>query len=1169
MLTGFCLVIALGSTIVDPAFGQPPGTLPPSDMLGVGQSTANGTEATQSAESAGQPGNGDSREVNPKAFLFLDEAGNPVIVPGMTFEKLDELLSLKEGNERPKPLYTIETVEVRGRVAETSAELTVTVRIDLEPTGGRWVTVPMRMDNFHRTGPAEVSGIDSYRVDLGGAQEGHVVHLTSDIRRSVVVSMQVVSRVTPAPSTSIDFRLPEAPSHVELEIPSADVSATILGRGDEVLATDPGQNATAVTVDGGGGKFSVRFGAQLPVIDDRPVLESESRIMVDWQQADNSPIVAHEISVRSGRGDLSAFSLRLPDTAPLLQQPVVRGGTPFEVADPLDSDRVTAATDDDAGGRVIRVVPVGDRGDSRTEIAVATQLRSEEGRPGGRVIIRPVAVDDAIEQSGEIEIRVPREYRLRWEPRPWVNSLWDQTDADALTGRSYRFRFDRVPFELPVWLSARAKRLRVEGDYRLTFYDTLASLRLLLKTSGGVPDSRILPIDIGTWNLQSLAVGGTNLPADADQTGSLLEIDLASLPNGGENDQIEIVLVSPLGEDQDRVEFDMPRVAGDPELIGGAASSLTVSAQADFRFIADLTASQGIGENLRVQPPSAADAAPSSADTSETTASSIASPLAGLGGGRRGESAYESRYALPDISQSPRLAGFLVTERPGVSLAAEAHFSIQQGRLVESIEWTVYPRSGLRGRLPVVWGETPIEAAADPSDAEGDEAERNTEAATLDGDPIHQLGAIPFWTVTVDDAAAILRANADGEYSIFSDGLSVGPHKIRFRRERDLPSAWGDATRSDRTYRLAGCILPRPDVGELTLRGAMLVRFSGQSAVELSARDSQGRWTDELILATLPPAELPLRLRRVDQELDQAVVRRAVLRTSVSRQRQSDQLVATVYGGETLRLPLSPAAMAARVVATVDGQDAEVLREDDDACSVQLGTAGNHVVVLQLYADREAAMGIEQIRPLLGLPTVTERFFWEVLTPRDDHLIWSSPTTAQAMQWLFDRWRLYRQPRQSTADLTEWAGGGGESRLPLGNRYLFVGIDPTDLRVITMSRLMIWLIVGSTVLVVSSLLSYFPVLRHPLLAVVGAILLAGMTSLLPDAAVLAGQVMLVAMTMVAVMAAVGYLLAPRRPARVLTTGGDSLERSSVRSSAYSGSAAVALEAPTHGSTEAR
>lgn len=186
----------------------------------------------------------------------------------------------------------------------------------------------------------------------------------------------------------------------------------------------------------------------------------------------------------------------------------------------------------------------------------------------------------------------------------------------------------------------------------------------------------------------------------------------------------------------------------------------------------------------------------------------------------------------------------------------------------------------------------------------------------------------------------------------------------------------------------------------------------------------------------------------------------------------------------------------------------------------------------------------EQVQPVLKLPISAERVFWEVITPKDDHLIWYTPILGQAMKWQFDRWHLHRQPLQTAAELAVWAGGQpSDSRLPQGNRYLFVGVEASGLRVVTMSRLAIWMLVGTIVLGVSCLLTYYPTLRHPLLAMFAAVFLGGLTWLLPDASVLVAQVMLVAMLMVGVIAGVGHLLVPRRPGRVLVPGGD---RSSLR-----------------------
>lgn len=1162
-------VLVIGIT----AQGQPPGTLPPAEAL------------------RGEPdAGGELRDFVPKMFLVLDEAGNPVPVPGMTFEKLDELLRLSEQRGQPSRLYSIQSVEIGGRVLASQAELTVRVQIELEPTGGSWVTVPLRMSNFHRLGPPDIAGIERYRVDLADEDGGHLLHLESRTACTVTVSMRVVARVTPPPAKTLQFDCPDAPTRVILDIPSPDVVASVIGQGDEVIATESTASETELTLSGRGGAFSIRFGVAAPRVEARPTLESETRLTLDWQQADNMPLVMQDLVVRSSGGDLPAFVLNLPAEASLLQQPSVRGDGPFEVVDSTEPEFASALLADEADSEAappddapvqIGVLPVEGRGDSRVELSLATQLRSQDGRPGGRIVIRPITVTDAVQQTGRLDVRVPREYRLRWQSVPWVTSQWDETDPESAGVRTYRFRFDRVPFELPMWLSARTRRLRIQGDYRLTLYDVAAVLRLSLRTTGGVPDSRLLPIEVGDWRVESVAIDGmpTN---EADQTDGLLEIDLAALPSGGESDQIDIVLNRPLAADDDRIELRLPRIAADTATIGTMSSTLAVTSESDFRFITDLDSSRGIGEVLRMHGPVAAP----QSDVGDTVGGTFKTPLdeaigssvPGIVGppmldslvGTAGASGtdFESRYAMADISQPVQLVGFLVLERPGVSLQADAELVVEGDQLVEVINWTVYPRSRLRGRLPVRWeGSQPAvegQFAGDPSAAD----DGDTSAA-------YRLSAVPLWSVMVDDRPAALKPDADGQYAIVSEALASGPHRIRFRRTREISSLLSDDLTPGSTVRLAGVALPRPAVSDLTTRGPIRVRLVGDDTVELSARHAPARWTDDLSLSSLPTTELPLRLRRVDRDRSDITVRRALLRTAASRDLQWDQLVALVHGDGLLSLELDrqlsgPGGDAIRGIhATVNGIEAEVTHDPAAGLLVRIPESGSHTLVLHLYTARRATMLADTVNPVLSLPVGTERFYWEVVTPRDDHLIWSAPTLGRAMQWQLDRWRLFREAMLDAGELASWAGAPAESRIPPGNRYLFVGVSAVRLQAVTMSRLMIWLVVGAAVLAVSCLLTYFPRMRHPLLAVCGAVLLAGMTSLLPDASVLAGQVMLLAMLMVAVMAAVGQLLLPRRTARVLTPSGD---RSSVPGSTTrpsNGSSAAAALSSAGGSTSRR
>jgi len=1115
--TGWCGTSAF-------SLAQPPGTLPPASI----------TTPTKVQNEASGSGNSPATQssIEPKAFLMLDSSGNPVMVPGMTFEKLERLMRLEDGLERPGQPYTIESTTIAGRVDDGHAELNVTIRIVLESTGKAWVAIPLRMGNFHRTGPADVSGVESYRMDLSEDGSGYLLHLQSETRRSVVVAMRVLVRVSAPPTAAIEFRLPETVCDISLNVPDPAVSASIVGRGDEVLRTVNSGRSTDVKVETGGGTFSLRFGTQLPAIDNRPVLETVSKIAVDWQQADDSPLARVDVQVRNLRGDLPKVSLLVPASLQLLQQAKVLNEGPFEALEAVDVEPAVrnpvAGQDTVSVMQRVDVVPTKARGDSQVGVSIDGQMHSEGGRAGGLVIVSSVAMENAVEQKGEIEVRTPREYRLRWTPHPFVHSVWGKADSDLASSRVYRFRFDQVPFELPIWLSARARQLRVESNLRITLYDSFASLRMMVKTSGSIPDSRILPIDVGPWAVKSVFVADTTTPVEYDRTGDTIEIDLASLPNGGneEGDRIEVVLVQPLVPGQPKLAVALPRVAGSvsDEAIGTLPSTLTVVSQNDTRFIIDLSESIGIGEVIR-RGAALAGSTPTVEDS--------------LG---------ENRYGLPDVAQPSQLVGYFVSERPSVSILADAEVSIIADRVVEVVDWTIYPQGGLRGRLPIEWGDAPDsnptsvldESIETPVASEG----RGLTTATTS--PVQELSRLVLspitpWSVVVDDSPATIRVDADGKYQIYSDRLVGGPHRIRFRRERTLPLI------PTAISTLGGVYLPRPSLPDVTLReGAFIVRLRSSGQWELTSIGGDGRLVDEISMASISQKDLSLQLRPIEKRGDDVVIRKGVLRTAVGDSVIHEQFLATIQGEGTLRIGLSRSSGDVLARATVDGTPAVVLRDANNRCMIRLGEDGTHRVDLQIWVPRESHSVVDTIHPVMMLPIGIERLYWQLIVPQDQHLIWATATMGREMRWQLDRWRLNRVPRLGDADLVTWSDVKTDALLPPGNRYLLVGVDAGSLAATVMSRQSMWLIVGAIVLMTACLLIYVPVFRHPMTAVAGAVALGGLMLLLPDAAVIAGQLMLVAMLIVAVMSGVRHVLTTRRGDRILVPSREPVDHPSTR-----------------------
>jgi hypothetical protein len=266
-----------------------------------------------------------------------------------------------------------------------------------------------------------------------------------------------------------------------------------------------------------------------------------------------------------------------------------------------------------------------------------------------------------------------------------------------------------------------------------------------------------------------------------------------------------------------------------------------------------------------------------------------------------------------------------------------------------------------------------------------------------------------------------------------------------------------------------------------------------------------------------------------------------VLRTIVGSQMRHEQLVAEVNGGNQIRigyenpwlsevqninLPANPDLSnidGLSVEATLDGTPV-VVTMDKQGLSIDLpGDAQTHVFCLKIWQTHPPSSFATQITPLLRSPISAGRIRWQVITPPHSHSVWSSSTLSSMMVWRLDRWRLARDP--SVADNRLYRGYPVDlTVMASGNRYLFSGSDVSSFEVVVVSRSVIWMIVASIVLFLATITSSIPKQRHPVLAIGAAVLLSGLMTLAPDAAVMAGQVGFVSLILVIVMMSIRALV---------------------------------------------
>ncbi|TWT49222.1 hypothetical protein Pla22_44140 [Rubripirellula amarantea] len=1083
------LVVILVGQPVGTALAQPPGTTPSTEVF-----------------------DDQGGEIPIKGFLFLNEAKNRVIMPGLSWEEFERLQNLDNGVESTSGRYAFESLQVSGTVFGLRAEMEVTIKLTIDATGGRFVTIPLRMNNFHRIAPPDVSGIAEYYMTVAEDGSGHQILVRCDSRCDATIKMKVSTRVQSSSARSIDFRLPEVSSRVDILTDDGDSVGEVVGHGDETIqSTTVDKKSTKLSVDSSGGSFTLMWGKPRRVDGEVDSLEVESRVVMQWDSPQDSPIVEVRLTVRNVKGSVERMRVRLPKGSVVLDLPTLgTGGQTVEFI-PLSEESDAAES---GIGEIYEVeIPIEER-QPRIDLNFDLQLAGENATSKDPLLLRVPEVMDAIRHRGELTVQIADDYRLRWKARPWIRSAAIENPEESVSQRQYQFRFDRGSFELPIWLSANERRLRLTSQSTVTIEQSQALLEMIIDVSGPANDGR-LRLDDASWQILSVERVGTGEQLEYFTSETLRIIELGM--TGTESSfSIKVLAKLPMGQDLGAIQFPVPRVVatGNDVLIRDA--NLTIVGAGRSLLVVDLEASEGLTRITPEDPAQSSDA-------------------------------MVSRFRLPNTESTAIVAGNLIDQPPRITLSAGMNIEVDGSQAVTTVDWEVTSPLDLGGSLPI----------RIPGATRSEDAERNATSPELDSsqpesstlNAITELAddsLLPFdstnaatdqgWTVTIDGVPGKLQQRSDDMYDLISDRLGRGTTRIRWRHEGSL----GTSSRMILPYTL---MLPRPAIADVTLRGTIELRLQGNQTSQWVPLDfpngskSDDRNLTRLTLDSIPRDPVRLRLQPRLSRKDERYVQRAVLRSAVTTRTRYEQLLASIQGGDEIQISLPSLAAVSdslediTVEAFLDGQNVNVNGRDKTLTISLPGDASVHHLDLRIWVARDTSAWTATITPLMKLPVGIGRVYWQLIAPSDSHVIWASPTVGRAMEWRFDKWELFREPVLNDQALTASPTAVPNAALP-GTRYLYVGSDLPSFEVVLISRTLLWLIVGSVILLVSVVLTYWPASRHPLAGVVAAIAFAGLLIVATDAAVLVGQFATISLVLVIVMIAIRALVSPAEGGRI-------------------------------------
>lgn len=1068
-MVGFPLVVVAFFSLLwmDGALAQFPGTPPPKQDFGAQDDR-------------------DPDELPIQAFMFESASGFPVVVPGISWEEIERLRNLDAGIDSSRQPFSYQSLEVTGTTEREIAELEVVVRLLIDSTQGRWVSIPLGMSNFHRLAPPDVSGVDEYRMLLAADGSGNVLMVKTNTTSEAMLRMRVRARVTTSSAArSLEFRLPDVPTHVELTTDAKNVSGEVVGRGDELKQQSTIGGRTKFTVDSGGSDFSIRWGRLSPSTDNAPLFGVVSDVSVRWDSPEDQPIASVRLSLRSVRGAIGSFQLRLPEGSVFLEPP--------RLGENGQTVELTGATSD-GDGELREVIIPDDEKQQRIDLIFDLQLANENASSTSPLSFRVPEVVGSLTHVGEIEIQTSGDYRLRWRSEPWVRSELGESRNEDISGRSYHFRFDRASFVLPLWLGAKERQLRLLNNSKITVSESTASLEMTIQISGQDSGGR-LQLDDASWQITSIEDLETGEPLESESSSSYHMIEFNSL-GSEESPPILIRAEHHLGSGEGKAEFSLPRVMQVDETVLVQNATVDIINSGRRMLAVDLEESKGLSRLV----------------------SSVAEATTNLP---------VSSFRVSTQDAAAVVVGTMIDQPPRISLASDAIVELDGDQLRTTVDWEITSALDLEGRLPI--RIPPVLQRRDTElpaiDSEGAEDEESDGAPGIDDSiPVIDLTAKDEpWVVTVDGVPAVMRDLDGDRYELISDRLTRGSMSIRWRHTQSRSSVSGGGS-------IESIALPRPNIADVEFQGTMQIEMRGSQQLDLISADAQTG--TPLQLDSLPHDPIRLRLQTKTNSREELSIRQTILRTAIGRNTRHEQVMAKIQGGDQFRIGLPSTARDVSVEALVDRSPVLVRREGNALVVTLPGDGVSHVVDIRVWIAADTPSTFAVVKPTLQLPVGVGRVYWQIVAPRDSYVIWASPTVGRSMKWKFEPWRLWREPSHNDEDLTRLAGSTRNLSLPPGNRYLYDGADLRSFEVVVISRAVLWMGVSTMVLMIAVLLTYVPRSRHPLTAVVGAILFSGLIAIAPDAAVLAGQFALIALALVIVMFAVRSLLATNQSDRV-------------------------------------
>lgn len=1057
--------------------------------------------------------------VGPDTYFLLDKQGQPQPILGMSYEEFVTAWKRLHQGESPddKPRFAIEDLQAVGSVQEERIALDVEITIRAVSTAAHQVplgmsdTILVEEPRIERLG-AE-AGVDesaksfvSYDVKAGG----YVAWIAAGPQRLRVSLKLLRPLVRDGSESSFTLNLPRSVvSRLALDVPKRVVTASA-SEGVVTIGSADAAGNTRLEVAGPRGDFRLSWST---ASDERPELAG----VISATGAIGISIDGHSVrsdavlTVRSyGRG-FEKIQIRLPPGAQLIDEN--EGGADDKTAN--YRVLVEKATPGPADISALATIQFDERQTGPVDIHLSTEqplgLNGEEPS----VQLAGFEVIGAVRQFGDVAVSVADDWQLRWENGPYVRQVERSELQESLRGMqpTAAFQYDRQPWSLRAEIVPRPMVVQVTPECVLRIGVDEAELRTRLKYQ--VPGARAFEfrVELNGWELTPDPVESNGL-VDRDRAivsrEGVLVLPLSQASS--RRAEVEFVLRRSLPVNATLLELPLPT----PQADALAPGTIEVVSDTAIELLPDMSASRGLA------------AVPVGSDQPETNVDG------------QGERYLYRAFGADAIFVAQRA----VRQREvATELRTQLSLDWQRAHVGQEFVYDVryQPLTEITFALPAGWKLTDERVQVVP--------ENSTDEPIL--------------------AAVAIEPQAHGRPTKIGRAQLAQPRLGKFRVWAEFEFNRTDA------LEVAGSFLklPQPEGVLLTTH-----RVEISTAADMSASiDPAAETTWRSVATDTPDVALALAGNGASGELPLIINPLSAVRSPSTRVEKvwlqtwqagnviQDRAAIQFRTGDAKAIvELPPSSTAADVEVLLDGDLADTSVEQEGRLAVSLGAMRQDadrdpsLHTLELRYRRPAPAGLitrlvatpPQLVGSSGLCDV----LWHIVVPGDRHIV-STPdnlAAADSSQWM--EIVLGRATTRSQPELEEWVGAAPQpGPTATQNAYLYSGLAPVSIELVTAPRWLIVLAASGVVLALASAWMYLPAARRRWIAIGVAILVAGLALAFPPQAVLAGQAALLGLMLAAVSLWLrrwnGVRTTPTMP--TTSTGSTNMRiRSSLRTDSY-------------------